>query len=514
MADHRDEDTEWPDRPVSEGVRILGADEARAPTDALPGASEDEEQRRGGAESPLAGVPGAVTRPAPPGAPPVRLGAGPLGPAHDEVDAFGSRVLRVEPGREPAAAEPPVLPHWTEPPTGEVPRIAPEAAIDLGDHVGAPGADADDEADENDLEAWSGFTAGAPRYRDNASDWAEADFIPGEEMRAEGEALGALGEHVEEVSLSAEVAERRGEAPLPLSSDRPRVQESRHPAQLEPDQPVRQAAGRGSDGRDMPLAVITGVVLAGVALFAFNLGRGPAAWLVAAIVTLGAGEVYGEVRKRGYQPAALLGLVGCFSLTLGAYWKGEAALPIVIALVVGFTPLWYLSQVVRARATVNMALTLLVFGYVGVTGSFGGLVLGHPDGIGILIGLVVCVVAHDVGGLFIGSRIGTKKIAPRISPNKTVEGLAGGMAAAFLAGVLIAARIEPWDAGSGAWLGLAVAFAAPVGDLCESMLKRDLGVKDIGGILPGHGGVLDRFDGMLYALPVVYYLVRILEIGS
>lgn len=510
MADQRDEDTQWPDRPATEGVRILGAEEARAVVDPAVDRGDEADERLGEAESPFGAGPGvgAGARPAPPIPPPVRFGAGTPDPGTTDPGWL-------DPPRDPAPADAPVLPHWTEPPTGEVPFIAAEASggVDVDDDSGVAGAASGEEGDDRDFEAWSGFAAGAPRYRDHASDWAEADFIPGEELMAEGDALGALGEPEEEPSLSAEVAERRGAQLLSPSPEPARGGVPGRPAQLEPDQPVRQAAARRGDGRDMPLAVVTGVVLAGVALFVFNLGRGPTAWFVAAIVTLGAGEVYGEVRKRGYQPATLLGLVGCFALTLGAYWKGETALPIVIALVVGFTPLWYLSQVVRARATVNMALTLFVFGYVGVTGSFGGLALGHPDGIGIIIGLVVCVVAHDVGALFIGSRIGTKKIAPRISPNKTVEGLAGGMAAAFLAGVLVAARIEPWDAGSGAWLGLAVALAAPLGDLCESMLKRDLGVKDIGGILPGHGGVLDRFDGILYALPVVYYLVRILEVG-
>jgi phosphatidate cytidylyltransferase len=93
-----------------------------------------------------------------------------------------------------------------------------------------------------------------------------------------------------------------------------------------------------------------------------------------------------------------------------------------------------------------------------------------------------------------------------VSPNKTVEGTVAGVAAALIVGALIVGHINPWTMGRGALLGLLVAIGAFVGDLCESMLKRDLGVKDFGALLPGHGGVLDRFDSLLFCLPIAYYL--------
>ncbi len=101
-----------------------------------------------------------------------------------------------------------------------------------------------------------------------------------------------------------------------------------------------------------------------------------------------------------------------------------------------------------------------------------------------------------------------------MSPGKTVEGAVGGGLAAVVASWLVLGVIGifPWGTGSAIALGLVVAVAAPLGDLCESMLKRDLGVKDMGTLLPGHGGLLDRFDALLFALPAVYYLCRLLEI--
>ena len=104
-------------------------------------------------------------------------------------------------------------------------------------------------------------------------------------------------------------------------------------------------------------------------------------------------------------------------------------------------------------------------------------------------------------------------MAPNISPNKTWEGFAGGAVACVLSAIVVA-QIHPWTAGSAIALAVLVAVVAPLGDLAESMVKRDIGVKDMGSILPGHGGVLDRFDAMLFVLPGVYYLVELLDLAG
>jgi phosphatidate cytidylyltransferase len=159
---------------------------------------------------------------------------------------------------------------------------------------------------------------------------------------------------------------------------------------------------------------------------------------------------------------------------------------------------------------VNAAVTMLGFSYIGVLGGFAGLLLVYPDGVGMVIGLVLCAVAYDVVGFLVGSRIGRRPLAPDVSPNKTYEGLFAGMGAAILVGAIVGGVFDltPWNSlGDGLLLGILVAIFAPLGDLCESMLKRDLGLKDLGTLLPGHGGVLDRFDAMLFCLPAVYYLV-------
>jgi phosphatidate cytidylyltransferase len=190
----------------------------------------------------------------------------------------------------------------------------------------------------------------------------------------------------------------------------------------------------------------------------------------------------------------------------------------MVAMTLVFSLLWYFVGATRARPTINVAVTLLGFIWVGVLGSYGALLLNptlhpHRRGVAFLFGAVLAPVAYDVTSFFFGSQFGRRPLAPGISPNKTWEGLIAGMASAVFISVLIVGNVHPWSFKRGLALGLVVAVAAPLGDLCESMVKRDIGVKDMGSLLPGHGGLLDRFDAMLFVLPSVYYLVRLLKIG-
>jgi phosphatidate cytidylyltransferase len=130
------------------------------------------------------------------------------------------------------------------------------------------------------------------------------------------------------------------------------------------------------------------------------------------------------------------------------------------------------------------------------------------DGRAWFLVAVLATVAYDIGGLFIGRAMGHRPLSAA-SPNKTVEGLLGGWLSAFAVTVVYVGIFKqgPWHgAGASFVLGIGAACAAPLGDLCQSLLKRDLGVKDMGSVLPGHGGALDRFDGMLFVLPVVFWL--------
>ncbi|MGH9042274.1 MAG: phosphatidate cytidylyltransferase [Acidimicrobiia bacterium] len=268
----------------------------------------------------------------------------------------------------------------------------------------------------------------------------------------------------------------------------------------------------GGFGTELLTRIVTGVVVAGACLLTFNAGTGPTAWLVALIVGLGVLELCTALRADGQRPAVVIALVGSVALVLAAYESGQSAYPLVMALVVMGSLLWYLAQVVRGRPALGVATTLLPFAYVGGLGAFASLILGFDNGIGMLVGLAICTVAYDVCGYAAGRQFGRRPLT-RVSPNKTIEGLVAGMVGSLVLSVAVVGMITPWDRFSALALGAVVAVLAPLGDLCESMLKRDLGVKDLGGLLPGHGGILDRFDAILFCLPAVYFLVRLLELN-
>ena len=152
--------------------------------------------------------------------------------------------------------------------------------------------------------------------------------------------------------------------------------------------------------------------------------------------------------------------------------------------------------------------SLRIVARIAGLGSTAPAILQFNDGNWLLFAGILATVGYDVAGLFVGRAMGHRPLSSA-SPNKTVEGLLGGMGAAFLAVVIVVGIMGkgPYHgAGAGILLGLGAALAAPLGDLCQSLIKRDLGVKDMGSLLPGHGGVLDRIDGMLFVVPVLFWL--------
>jgi phosphatidate cytidylyltransferase len=459
-----DDDEEPTSKDTTEGVRIIGAEEAAEAVergDVAPRRGEGELRFGDRPEAPPEGVRGAVRF-----------------PLSDEGD--------VEAVRPRPSTPSPSLPHWTEPPTGEVPRIGEEETEGEGG---------------DDLEAWSSFATSGPRWRDSVGDWAEPDYDAEAMRHDESTRVGALDD-------------RERPAPGDFFFDAPAYEEPppviRTGVRAAPTAPAAEAGER-----DMTVAIGVGAGLAALFLLLMSIGPGPAMVLVGGVLVVAAAELFGGLQRGGYQPATLLGLVAVASFAGAAYWKGETALPLVMGLSVVFTLLWFLVGVTRAAPTMNAAVTVLGIAYVGLLGSFAALILQLPNGQGILIGTVVAVVANDVGALVVGRQAGRAPLAPTISPNKTIEGTIGGALASVLVSFVVLGLIGlyPWDTGSAIALGLVVAVMAPLGDLSESMIKRDLGVKDMGAVLPGHGGLLDRFDALLFCLPAAYYLCRLLEIA-
>jgi phosphatidate cytidylyltransferase len=285
--------------------------------------------------------------------------------------------------------------------------------------------------------------------------------------------------------------------------------------------PQSLGGGSGGAGRDVPMAIAVGVGFALLALIVFGLGPKFTAVLIAGVVAIAAAELLNVLRQAGYQPAILLGVAATAALPLAVYYKGEVAIPVTLFLTVVFGLLWYLTGAGGDdRPVIGLSSTLFGVCWIGLLGSFAALMLVLPTtadgvgdpGIGILLVAILGTVGYDVGGFAVGRNAGTRPLSAA-SPNKTVEGLIGGVIGAVLVTVVASMLIAPFkeaDFSAVLLLAVGVAVAAPLGDLCESLVKRDLDVKDMSSILPGHGGFLDRFDALLFVLPVVYYLARIL----
>ncbi|MCU1360348.1 MAG: hypothetical protein JWN99_1637, partial [Ilumatobacteraceae bacterium] len=332
------------------------------------------------------------------------------------------------------------------------------------------------------------------------------------------------------ITIGTDPTDDRMGRPMPKNRGRSgRVDPSRGvPRPARPGAPAPTRTATPPSPRDMPTAVAVGLIIA--AAFIGTLLFKPWAVLViiVAVVGLAAVEFFDKVSEKGYRPATVAGIVACTALPLATYWVGERALPLIMVVAFAAGCLSFISSSgLESSPMPNMAITTLGVTWIGILGSFAALILSASNvtllnatgpttsvGTDTLFLLALAVVANDVGALFIGSAAGRTPLRPWISPTKTVEGFIGGavmtIVAMFVVGV--ADKSDTWNStGDLIILGLVVAVTAPLGDLTESMFKRNLDIKDFGSIVKGHGGVLDRFDGFLFTLPAVYYLMLILH---
>jgi phosphatidate cytidylyltransferase len=221
--------------------------------------------------------------------------------------------------------------------------------------------------------------------------------------------------------------------------------------------------------------------------------------------------LYATLRTRDYRPVALFGFLGVIGGAVAAHIAGADALTSTLAVAVMGVALFY-SVVVRRDPLENAAVT--VMGMVWVSMLAFAIIIGRSDNAVELILLLVLLTAlFDIAAFFVGRAFGRRPIAPIVSPRKTVEGLVGGVIATVaLASIL--ATIPAYDfmsLGGAVIIAGVVAVFAPLGDAAESVVKRALNTKDMGSILPGHGGMIDRIDALLFVVPVGYYAFVLLD---
>lgn len=273
--------------------------------------------------------------------------------------------------------------------------------------------------------------------------------------------------------------------------------------------PPAQSKPKGG-GRNAKLAILTGATLAALVVGLLYVGSEAFFGLAVIVIMLAQAEFYRATRGAGHNPAAALGLVGGALLLVGVFREGESIAGIVLAATLACTFVWYMALPTRKAVVTNVAVTMLGVAYIPLLGSFIGLLTVRPDGRGVTIVAIGAAAVYDIFGYAGGSKLGRRPMAPSISPNKTWEGAAVATVATIGTMALVAPRLGPWSMLQAAILGAAVAVVAPVGDLVESMIKRDLGIKDMGTIFPGHGGALDRIDAILFVAPTVYLSLRLL----
>ncbi|MET7381744.1 phosphatidate cytidylyltransferase [Streptomyces sp. NPDC005526] len=310
------------------------------------------------------------------------------------------------------------------------------------------------------------------------------------------------------------------EAVLPRPYDMPQTSSFPGAASQNPEpmpdapQPVPPAPQKKSAGRDLGAAIGVGVGLGVVIIASLFVVKAVFVGVVAVAVVVGLWELTKRLEERKGIRAPLVPLaVGGAAMVVAGYVRDAEGAWVAMALTALAVLVWRMTETPEGYLRDVTAGVFAAF-YVPFLATFVAMMLSAEDGPFRVLTFLLLTVVSDTGAYAVGWRFGTHKLAPRISPGKTREGLVGAVAFAMVAGALCMQFLI--DGGSwwqGLLLGLAVAASATLGDLGESMIKRDLGIKDMGTLLPGHGGIMDRLDSLLPTAPVVW-LLMVLFVGS
>lgn len=261
-------------------------------------------------------------------------------------------------------------------------------------------------------------------------------------------------------------------------------------------------------GRNLTLAVGSAVLFATLFLVSAFINAWVLLSFVAVVVVIAVLEVDAALRSTGVHPPTVVVLLTGVPMLAASYVYGADGQLTALAVMVTGIVLWVVLDRRDPTPIRSAGAALLIGLWVPFMASFLALLLQRPNGAWFIIITVGLTAASDIAAYAVGSRFGRRKLAPAVSPGKTWEGAAGGMAGAMVvAGVVAPLLVEQLSIGRAVALGALVAVVAVVGDLAESAVKRSLGVKDLGRLLPGHGGMMDRVDAMLFTLPVAHLVL-------
>ena len=261
-------------------------------------------------------------------------------------------------------------------------------------------------------------------------------------------------------------------------------------------------------GRNLPVAIAIGLVLGGIALITLFTVKATFLVYVGAIVALALWELRQALLERGISLPLIPLAAGCAAMFTLAYWYGADAALAALAVTLVVLLAWRLPGGATGYLR-DVTASVFTMAYVPLLGVFVPLMLAAPGGGRRVLLFLIITVSSDIGGYFAGILIGRHPMAPAISPKKTWEGFAGSVVACLAAGAIALPLLLHGHLWQGLVLGAAAVVAATLGDLVESMIKRDLEIKDMGTVFPGHGGAMDRLDSLLVVAPVAWLLLRV-----
>jgi phosphatidate cytidylyltransferase len=278
------------------------------------------------------------------------------------------------------------------------------------------------------------------------------------------------------------------------------------PLEPVPMQAVPPPERRTRAGRNLPAAIAVGLALGAVVLLSLYLWKAAFVGVVVVAIVLAAWELtnaFGSGRIR--VPVVPLA-VGSVAILVSAYAGGSEAMVVALALTVFAMMLWRSPENPKGYVRDVTAATFAAL-YLPFLAGFAVLLLRPDDGANRVVVFIVLTVLSDVGGYVAGVLFGKHPMAPTVSPKKSWEGFAGSALFCAAGGAVLLPTLLDGQIWQGVVCGLAVMVSATLGDLGESMIKRDLGIKDMGSLLPGHGGIMDRLDSLLPAAPVTFLLL-------
>ena len=348
------------------------------------------------------------------------------------------------------------------------------------------------------------------------------DIVPQKDQRRPGRRLGRFGSRHGPADQSERVIDLTDDAsrgrvalaqPPATSATEPEPAPAARPDTTPPAPATRSAARAARKpsraGRNLPAAVSVGAVLGALVIASLFIRKEAFVVLATLAIVVAVWELTEALAVRQVVVPLVPVAVGAVGMLVAAFAAGGQALAVCFTLTFLGVLVWRVAEGQEGAAR-DIGGGLLVTAYVPLLAGFTMLLLSPDDGPWRELTFVLLVVGSDTGGYVAGVLFGKHPMAPSVSPKKSWEGLGGSVLACMLIGVVTVTLLLDGSWWVGAVAGVAAVAAATLGDLGESLIKRDLGIKDMSSLLPGHGGVLDRIDSLLFAAPVVWFVLHAL----